>query len=68
MNIENNTDKIIIEKVLNLRNEDYVIHKYFTDGVSSRVILLNNKYLIKQNEPETIKSEVTFFKTNTSSH
>lgn len=67
MNIENNKDKMIIEKVLNLRNEDYVIHKYFTDGVSSRVILLNNKYLIKQNEPETIKSEVTFFKTNTSS-
>ena len=43
MNIENNKDKIIIEKVLNLIKEDYVIHKYFTDGVSSRVILLKNK-------------------------
>ena len=47
--IENEKDKKIIQEILEKLNETYIEHKYFTDGADSRVILLNNKYLIKQN-------------------
>ena len=43
MNIDNKIDKNIIEFVLRLLSIPYESHKYFTDGVSSHVILLNNK-------------------------
>ncbi len=59
--IENEKDKKIVQEVLEKINESYVEHKYFTDGADSRVILLNNKYLIKQNSASSIKSEIKFF-------
>lgn len=59
--IENEKDKKIIYEVLEKLNESYVEHKYFTDGADSRVILLNNKYLIKQNDTNSIKAEIEFF-------
>ena len=51
----------IINEVLIQLSETYIEHKYFTDGADSRVILLNNKYLIKQNVLSSIKAEVEFF-------
>lgn len=59
--IENEKDKKIIYEVLEKLNDSYIEHKYFTDGADSRVILLNNKYLIKQNNPDSIKAEIAFF-------
>ncbi len=59
--IENEKDKKIIQEVLEKVNESYIEHKYFTDGADSRVILLNNKYLIKQNNINSIKAEIEFF-------
>ena len=56
MIIDNKIDKNIIEFVLKLLNIPYENHKYFTDGVSSHVILLNNKYLIKRSTPYAIKA------------
>ena len=60
MNIDNKIDKNIIEFVLKLLNVPYESYKYFTDGVSSHVILLNNKYLIKRSTPYAIKAEIKF--------
>ena len=54
-------DKKIIDEVLKKVNEPYLKHIYFTDGADSRVILLNNKYLIKQNNLTSIKAEIEFF-------
>ena len=59
--IENEKDKKIIQEILEKLNETYIEHKYFTDGADSRVILLNNKYLIKQNNSNSIKAEIEFF-------
>ena len=59
--IENEKDKKIIQEVLEKVNESYIEHKYFTDGADSKVILLNNKYLIKQNNSASIKAEIQFF-------
>ena len=66
MNIENKKDEIIINNVLNFFNETYICHKYFTDGASSRVILLNNTYLIKQNSKKSLEAETIFLKLNKS--
>ena len=66
MNIDNKIDKNIIEFVLKLLNVPYESHKYFTDGVSSHVILLNNKYLIKRSTPYAIKAEIKFLSLNPS--
>ena len=66
MNIDNKIDKNIIEFVLKLLNIPYESHKYFTDGVSSHVILLNNKYLIKRSTPSAIKAEIKFLGLNPS--
>lgn len=55
-----NKDNEIITKVLTHFNEDYLTHKYFNDGTQSRVILLNNKFLIKQNTEKAIRAEVEF--------
>ena len=43
--------------------EDYEV-KLFSEGTSSKVILLNNKYIIKQNSEEIIKAELIFYKNN----
>ena len=61
-NFSNDQDKKIVETFLNLNNLKYETHKYFTDGASSRVILLNNEYLIKQNSALALKAEVEFLK------
>lgn len=66
MNIENVQDKKIIMEILDKLNISYITHKYFNDGVSSRVILLNDKYLIKQNTKEALNAEVEFLKLNKS--
>lgn len=39
---------------------NYESHKYFNDGTTSRIILLNNNYIIKQANPSQLKAEVTF--------
>lgn len=62
MLIENSCDKEIVEEVLAKLNIKYECHKYYNDGVTSRVILLNNTYLIKQNT--NLEAEVEFFKYN----
>lgn len=61
MKLENQKDEQIIDEVLNKLHESYINHKHFTDGADSRVILLNNKYLIKQNNINSIKAEIEFF-------
>lgn len=66
INLDNKTDKDIVLFVLNLLNIEYKNHKYFTDGVSSRVLLLNNTYLIKQSTPFAIKAEIQFLSLNPS--
>ena len=38
----------------------YTSHKYFHDGTTSRIILLNNEYIIKQADSNQLKAEVTF--------
>lgn len=61
-NFSNEQDKKIVETFLSLNNLKYETHKYFTDGASSRVILLNNEYLIKQNSAVALEAEVEFLK------
>lgn len=41
-------------------NIHYESHKYFNDGTKSRIILLNNLYIIKQASVEELKADVTF--------
>lgn len=65
MNIANKNDERIVKEVLENLNLKYECHKYFNDGVSSRVLLLNNKYLIKQNTALALEAEVEFLKLNT---
>lgn len=60
----NELDKQIVDEVLSILKLKYEKHKYFNDGVSSRVILLNDKYLIKQNTPLALEAEEEFFKYN----
>ena len=65
--IPNETDKKVVEQTLKILNIEYDFHKYFTDGASeSTVLLLNNKYLIKQNVKSVLESETKFLKQNTS--
>lgn len=59
-------DNEIIDNLLNILNIKYQDHKYFNNGASSRVILLNNIYLIKQNAKSVLQAEVEFLKLNTS--
>lgn len=68
MNLDNKKDEEIISKLLNILNIRYESHKYFNDGVSSRVILLNNNYLIKQNTKLALQAEIEFLKLNTSKY
>lgn len=63
-------DKFVITKELldfNIINDTlenlkikYESHKYFNDGTSSRIILLNNSYIIKQADTKQLEAEVTF--------
>lgn len=64
------TDEIndikIINEVLNALNITYSSHKYFRDGTSSRIILLNDMYVIKQNDSALLESELLFSNSNPS--
>ena len=55
-------DEEIVLEVLNHLNLEYKSHQYFNDGAVSRVILLNDEYIIKQNN--NIEAELEFFKYN----
>lgn len=66
MNFTNKKDEEIAGKVLKKLDIPYECHKYFTDGTSSKVFLLNNHYLIKQNKKSLLKAETEFLKLNTS--
>ena len=57
-------DKKIMNILLNHLHEEYETHKYFNTGASSKVILLNNKYLIKQNTKLILQAEIEFLKLN----
>ena len=63
--IPNETDKKVVEQTLKILKIEYDFHKYFTDGASeSTVLLLNNKYLIKQNTKLILQAEIEFLKLN----
>jgi len=59
-------DKKIMNFLLNHLHEEYKNHKYFNTGASSKVILLNDKYLIKQNTKLVLQAEIEFLKLNNS--
>ena len=59
-------DKKIINTLLNHLNEEYISHKALNTGFSSKVILLNDKYLIKQNTKPILQAEIEFLKLNIS--
>lgn len=61
-------DLKIIQIILNEFNEKYISHKHFTDGAYSKVLLLNNKYLIKQSNILALKAEIEFLKLNKNEH
>lgn len=56
-------DIIYINEVVNKLDISINSLKYFRDGTDSRIILLNEKYIIKQNNPRLLKSEATFSET-----
>ena len=58
-----NVIKILLCKFNEGNIEDYEV-KIFSEGTSSKVILINNKYIIKQNSEEIIKSELIFYQNN----
>ena len=57
-------DIVILNEVLENMKLSYESHQYLKDGSSSRTILFNNAYTIKQNIPALLKSEVLFSATN----
>lgn len=57
-------DKKIMNKLLKYLNEDYKSHKDLNTGASSKVILLNDCYLIKQNTKLILQAEIEFLKLN----
>ena len=57
-------DKKIMNFLLNHLHEEYKNHKYFNTGASSKVILLNDNYLIKQNTKLILQAEIEFLKQN----
>ena len=53
-------DMNIVNKVLKQLEISLSTLQYFRDGTSSRIILMNGSYIIKQNDPKTLESETTF--------
>ena len=53
-------DNIIIDKALKVLNIDYISHRYFNHGTYSKVILLNDMYIIKQSNVPALKAEVEY--------
>lgn len=60
MKYSSENDEIITKKVLKKLDIPYESVKYFSDGVSSRVFLLNDHYLVKQNTPSQLQAETVF--------
>lgn len=58
-------DMMLLNDVLTKMNMKYESHQYFKDGSFSRTIFLNGKYVLKQNQPALLKSEVLFAEKNT---
>ena len=56
----------LINEVCNILNIKYEKHKFFNDGVSSKVMLINDKYLVKENTVEELKAEVLYLNDNIS--
>lgn len=50
----------IINEVCDKLNISYTSHIYFHDGTTSKIILLNDEYIIKLANSEQLKAEVTF--------
>ena len=50
----------IINEALEKLEIKYESHKYFNDGTQSRIILLNDSYIIKEADPKILKAEVDF--------
>ena len=57
-------DKKIMNYLLNHLHAEYKNHKYLNTGESSKVILLNDNYLIKQNTKLILQAEIEFLKLN----
>ena len=57
-------DKKIMNYLLNHLHEEYKNHKYLNTGQSSKVFLLNDKYLVKQNTKLILQAEIEFLKHN----
>lgn len=57
---ENLLDFNIINEVCDKLNTNYTSHKYFHDGTTSKIILLNDEYIIKVANAEQLKAEVKF--------
>jgi len=55
----------ILSKALNALNIEYKSHKYFNDGSYSKVLLLNDEYIVKQSNPKAIEAEIVFLKQST---
>lgn len=51
-----------LDKALKALNVKYRSHKYFNDGTYSKVLLLNDTYIVKQSNPKAIQAEVEFLK------
>ena len=66
MRVDNKKDEEIINKLSKILDIKYECHKYFNDGASSTVILLNNSYIIKQNTELALQAEIEFLKSNNS--
>ena len=56
----------LINEICNVLNIKYEKHKFFNDGVSSKVMLINDKYLVKENTVEELKAEVLYLNDNIS--
>jgi len=56
----------LINKICTILNIKYKNHKHFTDGVSSKVFVLNDLYLVKQSTKEALRAEVMYLKDNVS--
>lgn len=58
-------DMPVVQDMLNKMNLPLKSHQYFKDGSSSKTMLINGVYVLKQNTPSLLKSEVLFAEKNT---
>lgn len=57
-------ERKVFNIVLENENEKFLCYRKMTNGVHSKVYLLNNRYIIKFNNQITIKGEKNFFENN----